>query len=197
VSSLDLQEPEIERFFSILKLIETAYPPDLLEARRSEFVRRAEEISQRLGVLPAFKNRLRSDPGKSPLSLGGIIETVLVLAIVGEAGAAAYFYRGKIAEAFRFDDPTTEVMVESSLTPEFASPVFEPAPTEEAIFTITPSPTGTPSPTVAPTEASNGSEGESLSQPNVTPAPKDDTGNHFGQTPKPERTKDNGNGKDK
>jgi hypothetical protein len=196
VSSLDLQEPEIERFFSILKLSETAYPRDLLEARRREFVRRAEEINQRLGVSPAFKNLLKSDPGKSSLSLGGIIETVLVLAIVGEAGAAAYYYREKIADVIRFGEPTM-VMVEVSLTPEIASSLFEPAPAEEATFTVTPWLTSTPSPTVAPTEASNGSSGESLSQPNVTPALKDDNGNHFGQTPKPERTKDNGNGKDK
>ncbi len=194
---LDFQDSEIERAFSSLKHAEPVYPAPMWEARRRVYLQRVAEISIGLGVSPALKNSLKTDTGKPSTTLGGIIETVLILAIVGEASAAAYFYRGKIAEAFRFDDPTTEVMVESSLTPEFASPVFEPARAEEATLTVTPSLTGTPSPTAAPTEVSNGSAGEGLSQPGVTPAPKDDNGNHFGQTPKPERTKDNGNGKEK
>jgi hypothetical protein len=193
---LDFQDSKIERAFSSLKLAEPVYPAPMWEARRRGYLQRVAEISIGLGVSPAQKNSLKTDTGKTSTTIGGIIETVLILAIVGEASAAAYYYRGKIAEAFRFGEPTT-VMVEFSLTPEATSPVFEPAPAEEATFTVTPSLTSTPSPTVAPTEVSNGSSGDSLNQPNATQAPKDDNGNHFGQTPKPERTKDNGNGKDK
>ena len=192
----DAQDKEIVRLLTKLKDIDGKYPPDLFAARRQGYLRQMGEIALGIGVGVGIKNLAKG--GKIPVLssvTSTVLESALVVAIIAETGTVAYFYRDKLADLFQ------------TITKEVDGHAITPPPlhTELAIQGVTPSRAVTatlPSATVA--VSPTGTELSSTSTPmpgvveqdsgtisaNSTPAPNGNNGNHYGQTPKPQRTKE-------
>jgi hypothetical protein len=145
-----------------------------------------------------MKETAKAAAGASiPPIAGTILETALIVAIVAEAGYVAILNREKILDVFRTGSvqPTVEQV---SPPPDFASPpdelpvtgptvVIETAEPTIVTATATAMSTATPEPPfVRNTEVSGNSTAGA--EVNSTPRPHDDNGNHYGQTPKAERT---------
>jgi len=189
----DPQDKEIVRLLTKLKDTDGKYPPDLFAARRQGYLRQMGEIGLGIGVGVGTKNALKS--GKAPAfssATSTVLESALVVAIVAEAGTVAYFYRDKLAELFQ------------TITKEARGQEVTPPPihTELEIQGVTPSPAVTATlPSVTLSVSPTGTELTSTPVPGVaeenntisgnsTPAPGGNNGNHYGQTPKPQRTKE-------
>jgi len=187
----DPQDKEIVRLLTKLKDTDGKYPPDLFAARRQGYLRQMGEIGLGIGV--GTKNAVKS--GKAPAfssATSTVLESALVVAIVAEAGTVAYFYRDKLAELFQ------------TITKEARGQEVTPPPihTELEIQGVTPSPAVTATlPSVTLSVSPTGTELTSTPVPGVaeenntisgnsTPAPGGNNGNHYGQTPKPQRTKE-------
>lgn len=213
------EDQDIVGLLTRLKNAEEQYPEHMFVARRHMYLKRMAEIG--MGI-PADAGIRDTTPGPnsppvSPIT-STLLETALVFAIIVEASAVAYFYRDKLADFFQ-TITTQPVVQEVSPLPVVATAVEIQGVTPSAAVTPTvPSATLAPagSPTVMTTalagsalpgvadENNNSSQPGSSSSPGTgpvilesTPAPnsnKDgDQGNHYGQTPKPERTKESGN----
>jgi hypothetical protein len=195
----DTQDKEIVRLLTKLKEADGKYPPDLLTARRQKYLRQMGEVGLGIGAGLKIKNALNN--AKVPtlsVATSKVLESALVVAIVAETGTVAYFYRDKLAELFQ----TIKKEVAQEVTPL-------PAHTDNEIQGVGPSPamtstlpsvtvsvsptgielTGTPIPGVV--------EDNNTVDANSTPSPNGNNGNHYGQTPKPERTKEPENDNDK
>ena len=189
----DPQDKEIVRLLTKLKDTDGKYPPDLFAARRQGYLRQMGEIGLGIGVGVGTKNAVKS--GKAPAfssATSTVLESALVVAIVVEAGTVAYFYRDKLAELFQ------------TITKEARGQEVTPPPihTELEIQGVTPSPAVTATlPSVTLSVSPTGTELTSTPVPGVaeenntisgnsTPAPGGNNGNHYGQTPKPQRTKE-------
>jgi hypothetical protein len=195
----DAQDKEIVRLLTKLKDADGKYPQDLLAARRQNYLRQMGEVGLGMGAGSAIKNAVKGEkaPSLSPAT-SKILESALVVAIVAETGTVAYFYRDKWAELFK--TITKEAGIQEVTPP--------PAHTELEIQGVTPAPAVTstlPSPTlsVSPTEIELTStpdpgfiENNNTISANSTPALNGNNGNHYGQTPKPERTKEPKNNND-
>jgi hypothetical protein len=224
------QDQDIIRLLTKLKNSEALYPEHMMVARRQMYLRRMAEIN--LGISPdaGVRNPLKhtDTPPVSPVT-GTLLETALLVAILVEASAVAYFYRDELSDFFQ------------SMTGESRVQAVEPMPvvaTMVDILGVTPSPAmtatvpsvtlstsptamiatlpGTPVPGLAGennnnsgtagdettnTTSNTGNTGNpSTTQSESTPVPNvdngndnDDQGNHYGQTPRPERTKETDN----
>ena len=192
----DAQDKEIVRLLTKLKDTGGKYPPDLFAARRQGYLRQMGEIGLSIGAGAGIKNLAKG--GKVPVlssATSTVLESALMVAIVAETGTVAYFYRDKLADLFQ---TITKEVDGQEITPP-------PVHTETAIQGITPSPAVTatlPSATLA--LSPTGTELTSTSTPmpgvveednntisaNSTPAPNGNNGNHYGQTPKPQRTRE-------
>ena len=213
------QEQEIVSLLTKLKGAEGQYPEHMLVARREMFLQRMSEIS--MGISPDAglpdAAASTSPPPISPVT-GTILETALVVAIIVEASAVAYFYRDQLADFF--ETITVEPRVELVASPPVPttaleiqgvtpSPVITPTLPSTSIV-ISPSsivttlvPAVTPLPGVAEEDNSNntsGASGAEIVTVDSTPVPSGnntsnpDPGNNAGQTPEPEPTRDdNGN----
>lgn len=192
----DAQDKEIVRLLTKLKEANGKYPPDLFAARRHTYLKQMGEVSLGIGAGLKIKNALNG--AKTPIlssATSKVLESALLLAIVAETGTVAYFYRDKLKDFFRINKKEANVQ---EVTPP-------PAHTEQTIQGINASPavasmlpsitlsisptepelTGTPVPGVVDHNITNSAAGA-----NSTPAPNGNNGNHYGQTPKPQRTKD-------
>ena len=208
----DPQDNDVIHLLEKLKESNGAYPQEMLALRRQGYLRQVAEISGAAGLVVGLKHFAKSG-GKAaglPSATGTIVEALLVIALVAEAGAVTYFYRDKIAQYFRSATNTPQVE-EVSNPPVLLSPIPEieltPSPIMTETGTLTP--VATPSPELAadPTnqaETSNGINSQSASTqahsastqaPNLNPGVnnKGNNGNQYGLTPKPVRTKENGN----
>ena len=185
---LDPKDYDVVKMLTKLKNANGAYPTDLFASRRQNYIRRVAEIGVGLGVAAGLRSTIKSGKsgGLAPTA-SSLLETALVVAIIAEASTAVYFYRDKIAEIIRSYSSNPQVQEVSS------SPLPELIITELPEITGTPTTTETPTGTVVvPTSiADNNSDGNN--QANSTPDPNGNSGHHFGQTPKPDRTKDPGN----
>ncbi len=207
----DPQDHEVIDHLRQLKQTDNEYPPELLAARRQRFLRQMGELS--LGVSAGASLEQAAKAPKAPPATpvaSRILETVIVVAIIAEAGTVAYFYRDQLAKLVKTFVASAEVqeiisppvintsqisVIPVSVTPSpemtatFALPSASVSPAE---VVITPTLTGTPNPVLAgPTDPVL----PAATQVNSTPVPNGNNGNHYGQTPKPERTKEN-NGND-
>lgn len=216
----DPQDQEIIKLLAKLKNTGESYPENMLVARRQRFQRQMMEIGMGLGAGVALEQAGEAANASATSSTASsatstLLETALVIAILVETGAVAYFYRDKIADFVRMN--MTEARVQG-VTDEASPPVVttsteilgvtpSPAVTATTPFaTLSASPTN-PSVTVSSTpipgiadEDSNAVSGSSTSvgssqvEGASTPIPSgnntDNQGNHYGQTPKPERTKE-------
>jgi hypothetical protein len=189
----DPKDNEIVNLLKKLREANGAYPQEMMAMRRQGYLRQVAEISGAAGLAMALKNTVKSGGGTgSPPAAGMLIETLLVVAIVAEAGAVAYFYRGKLAEFFQSfsNEPRVE---------EVSKPPVMPSPFPEIEFTPSPVATGTETALSTPTlefVLEPTQQGEESSQSVSTPGPSGSDGNPPGLTPQPERTEDpdnNGN----
>jgi len=199
----DAQDKEIVRLLTKLKEADGSYPPDLLATRREGYLRQMGEIGLVLAAGKGIKNAVQSTkPPVVSSATSTVLESALFVAIAAEAGTVAYFYRDKVADFFKKITQETKVQeVSPSLVPtDVAVQGVSPSPavaatlpsTSLAINPTEPESSNTPIPDVA-------QQNNALSV-DATPSPKDqnNNGNHYGQTPKPERTKEpKGNDDDK
>ncbi len=198
---IDPKDYDIVKLLISLKKAEELYPSDLFAQRRQGYVRRVAEIGVGLGVSAALKSTMKAGTksGGASTTIGGVLEAVLLVAIVAETSAAAYFYRDEIADVVRSYVSNPQVQ-EVSPPANDSAPVFEPVVNELPEITETPMPTPTTSGTPVLTIVVNGSPEDN--QANSTPDLKGNNGNHFGQTKEPGNQQggnddDNGKGKDK
>ena len=196
----DTQDKEIVRLLTKLKDTDRKYPPDLLAARRQGYLKQMGQIGLGIGVGAGIKNAVKG--GKAPAfssATSTILESALVLAIVAESGTVAYFYRDKLADIFK--TITNEAGIQQVTPPpvhtELGIQGVTPSPALTATLpsvTLSVSPTGTAltsTPVPGVVEDNNTISGDS------TPAPNGNNGNHYGQTPKPQRTKEPKNNSEK
>lgn len=208
---LSSSDKQVIDLLSKLKNTGGTYPAAIMASRRAAYTKQIANIGLGIGVGTQIKN-----PAKSGNSAGAvttvtskILETALITAIVIEASAAAYLYRDKIASLIRASNTG------SASVQEVSTPSEEPVSPSDISINPTESPsdlvavptgtaTSTPSSTVtippntvtiiaatpSPESASNHNSGANVNS-GVTPKPGGNNGNHYGQTPKPERTKDN------
>jgi hypothetical protein len=193
----DAQDKEIVRLLTKLKNTDGKYPPDLLAARRQGYLRQMGQVALGLGVSAGLKNAVKG--GKVPAlssATSTVLESALVVAIVAETGTVAYFYREKLADLFQTitkeagGQEVTPLPVYTELTIEGVTPSHAVTATLPSA-TLSVSPTGTE---LTSTPVPGVVEDNNTVSANSTPTPNEENGNHYGQTPKPQRTKDpNGN----
>lgn len=206
---LDPKDYDIVRLLTKIKENNGVYPPELMLPRRQTYVRRVAEIGLGFGVSSALKTTVKSGgkAGNYSTTAGGLIEAALVVAIVAEVGAAAYIYRDQIAALIQSSTLQPRVEEITSLPATDFSPSFpELILTDPPEATTTPLPeetsSATPIPGV-PSAAASASANDDIQniqnnqnnqdiQSLSTPAPKENNGNQYGLTPKPDRTKDPG-----
>ena len=204
----DPEDQEVIRQLRKLKQADKEYPPELMAARRQRFMRRMGEISLGLGAGVGLQQAIKGAKALPTSTITSrLLETVLVVAIVAEAGAVTYFYRDKLADFLKTFVASPEIqeiisppVMTNSLTTTIATPFPEHTLTPEALTAseapagLAVTPTQTPGPSVL--DATN-AVNATAAQANSTPDPNGNNGNHYGQTPKPERTKENNGNNDK
>ncbi|HEX5808641.1 MAG TPA: hypothetical protein VFY25_08235 [Anaerolineales bacterium] len=219
------QDQEIVGLLTKLKNAEGQYPEHMFVARRQMYLRRMAEISMGIPA-DAGSRTAPKEPTPPPVTpaTSTLLESALLLAILVEASAVAYFYRDQLSDFF--ETITNEPRVqEISPLPVVATSVEIQGITPSPASTAT-SPSATLAPSVSPTSLpatlpstpvpgladdndgagtsnttttgetttnnSNTNPDTGSNQGGSTPAPNtndnDDQGNHYGQTPKPERT---------
>ena len=117
-----------------------------------------------------------------------LLETLLVIAIVAEAGVATYVYREKIAEFFSstFGPKVEQVSNPINNSPEVAVSE-EPTESETPEGTVTVTETLLPPGYTQPAQANDNNNGSGNTQVASTPNPTDDNGLHLGQTKQPSK----------
>ena len=198
----DPQDQDIITLLTMLKDVRGEYPENLFVARRQSYLKRMTEIELGMSGDKGSRNAAKSTnpPGESPAS-STLLETALVVAIVAEASVMAFFYRDRLANFFqtlttdaRAEDVAPAPIIPTSMKVQGISP--SPAITSTAVAA---SPTGTmetatntPIPVML-----GGNSSTTTSGVDSTPVPNGNEGNHYGETPKPERTKENSGNNDK
>jgi hypothetical protein len=206
--AFDEKDIDVFQLLKKLKAANGVYPQELLASRRQMYLRQLAEVGGGVGLAAALKNTAKNG-GKAvglPPVAGTLLESLLVVAIVAEVGTVTYLYRDKIKEFFQgvSNSPNVEQI---SSPPVVSSPIpgveislsLTPIAAETEAITETATPEVTPSllaeqPTDVggeqSSESSSGGGGSAISTP---AAPNDNNGNHYGQTPIPQRTKEPGN----
>lgn len=200
---------DVFRLLEKLKEVNGTYPQELLTLRRQGYLRQVAEIGGGAGIALALKTTAKGAVKSAalPPAASTVLEGILVVAIVAEAGVATYFYRSKIADLFHNLIGTPKIE-EVANPPVFSSPVpgLEITLTPAVTVTETATAIGTPSPLFAeqPTQKGTDQNGQSIQSgspvsPAVsTPAVKNNSnnGNQYGHTPIPARTKESGSNVD-
>jgi hypothetical protein len=212
-------DPKDMDVIDLLKKLRDAggvYPQEMLVLRRQGYLHQVAEAIGGAGLALGLKETLKSGKGAgagaSPTA-GSLVEALLVIAIVAEAGAVTYFYRDKVMDFFRSfsNEPRVE---EASNPPVLSSPLpeiqFTPTPVVTPTIILTNTPVSTPSVELAaqPTQqnqenssegngagtAGGGDDGQTVSTPDPNAGnDNDNNGNQYGLTPKPDRTREPGN----
>ena len=205
--AFDQQDVDIFQLLKKLKHANGAYPQDLLASRRQMYLKQVAEFGGGVGLAAALKTTAKN-AGKAvglPPAAGTLLESLLAVAIVAEAGTVTYLYRDKIKELFQsitnspkveqvtnppvLSSPIPGVEISLSLTPVASDTE---AITETAIPDVTPSLLAEQPTNGATSQGSSTTDGDSHAV-STPAAPQDNNGNHYGQTPRPQRTKDPGN----
>ena len=200
-------DKQVIDLLSKLKNTGGTYPAAIMASRREAYMKQMANIGLGIGIGTRIKNVAKSGTGAGAVATvtSKILETALIAAIVIEAGAAAYLYRDKIASLISKYTGSSNTQESGSSSAGLVEPKISPSATvttpsataaTPSVTVTTPSgtvtvTTGTPSPNVAD---NNNSSSVGV---NTTPKPGNNNGNHYGQTPNPERTKDNNNNNDK
>jgi hypothetical protein len=191
-------DKKVVDLLSKLKNSNGAYPSDILAARRQTYLRQVANIGLGIGVSAGLKNAGKgSSNGAGVIATASskILETILIAAIVIEAGAAAYLYRNKIADLIRTYTGSSNVQVVAPSTDnDIATAIPELIEIVESPSATALPPSGTPSPELAVGSSNDNSGNNASSNINATPNPGGNNGNQYGLTPKPVRTKENNGG---
>jgi hypothetical protein len=203
----DPQDQEIVRLLTKLKDGGEKYPEPLLAARRQSYLTHMAEIGLGVSAARGIEHAIKKGPPPSSAPVGStLLETALVVAIVAEASAVAYFYREKLSDFFQTITTEPRVQEVTPLPVETLAAEIQGITPSAAVtvtlssITVSPSPSGTvvtfthhPIPGVAD---ENNPASPAVNQAESTPVPNNNTntnnGNHYGQTPLPERTKEPG-----
>jgi hypothetical protein len=202
---------------SKLKHSDGGYPSDMLDARRRTYIKQMVNVGLGIGV-GAGLNKTAKGGGNSATATttvtSKVLEIALITAIAMEAGTAAYLYRDKIANKVRsyFSAPMVQDVSSSSSGNDSSTSLILNEAIGTPSITISETPVGTPSATPSthpPSTSVSGDNNQTTNsnqnnsnQPNTnsnvnanaTPNPNGNNGNHYGQTPRPERTKENNDG---
>jgi len=184
---------EVVKLLMKLKSGNGAYPPELLAARKARYLQQVVQVGIAAGTGMGIKEILKGGKGPGiPPTVGTLLEAILVVAIVAEAGSLGYFYKDKLAELLNISlgEPKVE---QSSNPPAVTSPMPQLQSTPSPIVTETQTPLGSPSPIIV-INGTTVSATEVIKPVNPVPAATDKNGNQYGLTPKPERTKDPNDG---
>jgi len=192
----DTQDRKVVELLTKLKGANGGYPSDMFAARRQAF------LNNMAGAGKALNRTVKSGQGSGagPLTAGKLLEIALLIAIVSEAGALAYFYRDKVAEVIRSITATSkvqEIVTPPVITSPFPAPEISETPSS-ATPTVTASEIATSTQVPDLSDHSTSDNNGAAALTDSTPNPGGDNGNngnHYGQTPKPERTKDNNDNK--
>src|SRR5215207_1792178 len=189
--ALDTQDQEVIKLLKQLKNTGGEYPQDLLEARRQRYLVRMAQIELGMGANMGIKNASRDQKVPDPsTATSTILETILIVALIAEASAVGYFYRDKVTDFLQ--KITSAPSVEEVTPPPVSTTMEVQGITPSPVLTSTSiSPTLAESATGTPDAAFVEENNSAATQANSTPDPNGNNGNHYGQTPKPERTKEN------
>jgi hypothetical protein len=204
----DPQDQEIIRLLTRLKDADVAYPQDMLAAQRGKYLKQMAEVELGSGADTGIKDTIKDGPTPSlSPTASTLLEGALLVAIIAQTGAIAYFYREKLANFFQKITTTSRVQEVSTqpvaptvleiqgvtpspaVTATLPSATIAAGPTETAV-----APTNTQTPGLTEENSSNSitaTVNQTDSAPNVGNGNNGNNGNHYGQTPKPERTKEN------
>ena len=198
----DAKDGDVIHLLKKLKEANGSYPPEMLALRRHGYLKQIAQVSGGAGLAVGLKNLVDSGGKGSavPPATGTIVEILLVAALIAEAGAVAYFYRHKMVDIFRSDTNSPQVQ-EVSNPPVVPSLFVElegtPTPsmthTQFAKGTATHSSLGTPTLELGGDPTGQSQKGSPTDSNQNLSTPNGNNGNHYGQTPKPERTKEPGN----
>src|SRR5215211_675780 len=139
---------EVVKLLMKLKSGNGAYPPELLAARKARYLQQVVQVGIAAGTGMGIKEILKGGKGPGiPPTVGTLLEAILVVAIVAEAGSLGYFYKDKLAELLNISlgEPKVE---QSSNPPAVTSPMPQLQSTPSPIVTETQMPLGSPSPIV-------------------------------------------------
>ena len=188
---INSKDDEIIKLLTKLKNANEGYPLDMMETRRQGYLKHMAEMGLKAGTHADIQQTVRNGTAASvPLATSRLLEAALVVAIVAEASVVAYLYRDKLADVFQSVSTTPQVQ-EVTAAPEIISGVPSLESTGVPTWTATPTITSTPS-LVSSNTSSGAAEDNNTTgnQVNSTPDPRrNNNGNHFGQTPKPELTR--------
>lgn len=195
-----VSDKDVLQLFTSMKNAENNYPQDMIESRRDMFAKQAAAMAvlakaggDAVASTATTQTAATASSGAagtgSSISMATILETALVIAIIAEAGVAAYVYREKIAEFFNSTFGPKAEQVASP--PEGTS--SDPVITDEVTIIAIPSdgsPTVTITETPIPPELVNPGTTDNDNGGNTrvasTQAPTDDNpGLHLGQTKQP------------
>lgn len=196
-----ISDKDVFRVLERIKNSEGNYPQDLIESRRGAFTKQAAALALLINSGVTGANSSGTSQSASTVSstasggttsgitgtssMGKILETALVVALVAEAGVAAYAYREKIADFFNsIFRPKVEQMINpttnsTNLNTNNGSDSDSPTVTPTVIVTETPLPPGYTHPVQADNTTSGNPQAASTAEPDG------DNGKHLGQTKQP------------
>ena len=98
----DPEDQDIVRLLTTLKNTEGEYPEHMFVARRHMYLKRMAEIGMGIGAGTGIEEVAKStNPAPVAPTASTLLETALVVAIIVETSAVAYFYRHELADFFQ------------------------------------------------------------------------------------------------
>jgi hypothetical protein len=210
--NVDPEDQEIIRLLTKIKDAEAGYPEHMLVQRRRSYLRRMREVSLGIPAETAVRDAAKDiKPSHISPTTTVLVETALVIAIIAEASTVAYFYRHRLTDFIRrvvaepgVQEATHPPVVTSSFEIQSdvtipSGTIWSPPSSTGVAATLTATPVLDVIPGVVDTNSSHTAAASEVNVLNATPGPNDSSsnngnnGHHYGQTPKPERTKENGN----
>ena len=123
----DPQDRKVVELLTKLKGASESYPSQMLAARRQAFLNTMAGAGLSVGTGSALNGTSKGGGGSgaASLSIGKVLEVALIVAIVAEAGALAYFYRDRVADVFRSTSEPSHVQEISPPVATFSFPDLE------------------------------------------------------------------------
>ncbi len=198
---VDPKNIDVLQLLRKLKDTHGTYPQELLAVRRQGYLKQVTEVAGGAGLAIGLRNTVRNARGASglPPAAGILLEGLLVLAIVVEASALAYFHRDQITDYFRSftNQPKVEEVSGPPVVVNSQTPGIQMTPSPRALFapllTGTATETATPvltvtlqlagqptNPSTGQGSVSGGGQAVSTSAPSDGGSGNGNNGNHYG-----------------
>lgn len=209
-------EKDVLQLLTSIKNSENYYPNDLIASRRDTFTKQAAAMAVLMkaginganatgtgqAVSTASTASSGATAGIGGVSMGTLLETLLVVAIVAEAGVATYVYREKIAEFFNSTFGPKVEQVSNPVNNSSDTIANNGTATAETLDgTVTVTETALPPGFTPPVQADNNNNNSGdAGSAQVTSTPDPGNGLHLGQTKQPSKEpkkNDSNNPKDK